>query len=247
MDNAVAKTVIDIAPDQLPSHIGVIMDGNGRWAQARGKHRSDGHRAGVEALRRLVTCAVEFEIKYLTVFSFSSENWRRPQDEINTILGLMKKFVASDIGTFAKNNVRIRILGSRKGLNSSVLKMIQEAEERTTQCTGLQLNIAFNYGARAEILDATIDIAERVARGELKTQDIDEDVMSRALYTGGLPDPDIIFRTSGEQRLSNFLLWQSAYSEFVFSQEFWPDFSRSSFLDLLHTFATRKRRFGNIE
>jgi len=247
MDSALAKSAsIEITPDQLPAHIGVIMDGNGRWAQARGKHRTEGHRAGVEALRRLITCAVEFDIKYLTIFSFSSENWQRPADEVNTILGLMKKFVASDIGTFVKNNVRVRILGSREGLNNSVLKMIDDAEGRTDHCTGLQLNVAFNYGARAEIVDAVKSVAARVASGELAPEDVDENMFSKSLYTKGLPDPDVVFRTSGEQRLSNFLLWQAAYAEFVFSDEFWPDFDRSSFVSLLDAFAGRKRRFGSV-
>lgn len=247
MDSALAKTSTpEFAPEQLPAHIGVIMDGNGRWAQARGKHRTEGHRAGVEALRRLITCAVEFDIKYLTIFSFSSENWQRPQDEVNTILGLMKKFVASDVGTFVKNNVRIRILGSRDGLSSSVLKMISDAEGRTAHCTGLQLNVAFNYGARTELVDAVKSIAARVADGALALDDIDETQLSSALYTAELPDPDVIFRTSGEQRLSNFLLWQAAYSEFVFSEEYWPDFDRASFVRLLDAYANRKRRFGCV-
>ncbi|MCZ4273033.1 isoprenyl transferase [Maritalea porphyrae] len=247
MDSALAKsTPLEFTPDQLPVHIGVIMDGNGRWAQARGKHRTEGHRAGVEALRRLITCAVEFDIKYLTIFSFSSENWQRPADEVNTILGLMKKFVASDVGTFVQNNVRVRILGSRVGLNNSVLKMIDDAEQRTQHCTGLQLNVAFNYGARSEMLDAAKSIAAKVASGEIQLDDIDENLFSQSLYTTGLPDPDVIFRTSGEQRLSNFLLWQAAYSEFVFSEEYWPDFDRASFLRLLDAYTGRKRRFGCV-
>jgi len=247
MDSALANsTPLEFTPDQLPAHIGVIMDGNGRWAQARGKHRTEGHRAGVEALRRLITCAVEFDIKYLTIFSFSSENWQRPADEVNTILGLMKKFVASDIGTFVKNNIRVRILGSREGLNNSVLKMIDDAEVRTLHCTGLQLNVAFNYGARTEILDAAKSIAARVASGELEIGNIDESLFSQSLYTAELPDPDVIFRTSGEQRLSNFLLWQAAYSEFVFSDEFWPDFDRTSFLRLIDAYVGRTRRFGCV-
>ncbi|MFT6659244.1 isoprenyl transferase [Maritalea sp.] len=247
MDSALAKsTPIEFTPDQLPAHIGVIMDGNGRWAEERGKHRTEGHRAGVDALRRLIACAIEFDIKYLTIFSFSSENWRRPPDEVNTILGLMKKFVASDIGTFVKNNVRVRILGSRDGLNSSVLKMIKDAEDRTQHCTGLRLNVAFNYGSRTELLDAAKAIAARVANGDLDLNDIDENMFTQSLYTADLPDPDVIFRTSGEQRLSNFLLWQAAYSEFIFSEEYWPDFDRASFLSLLDSYAGRKRRFGSV-
>ena len=246
MERALAHDEVHIAPEQLPVHIGVIMDGNGRWAQARGKHRTEGHRAGVEALRRLVTAAAEFEIPYLTIYSFSSENWQRPQDEVNTILGLMRKFVASDIGTFAKNNIRVRILGSREGLSSQILKMIDDAEQATAHCTGLKFNVAFNYGARTEIIDATKSIAKRVASGEISVDDINEELFADALYTKDLPDPDVVFRSSGEQRLSNFLMWQAAYSEFVFSEEFWPDFDRQSFLNLLHAYAARKRRFGGV-
>ncbi len=165
---------------------------------------------------------------------------------MNTILGLMKKFVASDVGTFVKNNVRIRILGSREGLSSSVMKMISDAEGRTANCTGLQLNVAFNYGARTELVDAVKSIAKLIADGALAVEDIDEGQMSSALYTAELPDPDVIFRTSGEQRLSNFLLWQAAYSEFVFSEEYWPDFDRTSFVRLLDAYANRKRRFGSV-
>lgn len=246
MERALAHEVNDFAPEQLPAHIGVIMDGNGRWAQSRGKHRTEGHRAGVDALRRLLTSASEFGIQYLTIYSFSSENWQRPQDEVNTILGLMKKFVASDISTFVKNNIRVRILGRREGLSSSILKMIDDAEQSTAHCTGLQFNVAFNYGARAEIVDAVKKIAEQAASGDIDVEKIDENLIAQHLYTAGLPDPDVIFRSSGEQRLSNFLMWQAAYSEFVFSDEFWPEFDRQSFVDLLNAYAARKRRFGGL-
>jgi undecaprenyl diphosphate synthase len=246
MERALAHELIDIAPEQLPAHIGVIMDGNGRWAQSRGKHRTEGHRAGVDALRRLLTCAGEFGIKYLTIYSFSSENWQRPQEEVNTILGLMKKFVASDISTFVKNNIRVRILGRREGLSSGILKMISDAEGATAHCTGLQFNVAFNYGARAEITDAVKQIVAKAASGELSADEIDENLIEQHLYTANLPDPDVIFRSSGEQRLSNFLMWQAAYSEFVFSEEYWPEFDRQSFLDLLQAYAARKRRFGGL-
>jgi len=246
MDSALAHEMTEIAPEQMPAHIGVIMDGNGRWAKARGKLRTEGHKAGVEALRRLVTCSVEFEIKHLTIYSFSSENWQRPQDEVNTILGLMKKFVASDIGTFVKNNVRVRILGSRVGLSQSVMDMIAKAESQTEHCTGLQFNVAFNYGSRVEIVDAAVELANKVKSGEIQPSDIDEQMFSDALYTKSIPDPDVVFRTSGEQRLSNFLLWQAAYSEFVFSDEYWPDFDRASFLKLLESYAGRKRRYGGL-
>lgn len=163
---AIAPTIAT-EPAVLPQHIGVIMDGNGRWATAQGKPRNDGHRAGVQALRRLVACAVEFEINYLTIFSFSSENWTRPADEVNAILGLMKRFVASDVSKFVAHNVRVRILGRREGLSKAILHMIDQAESRTAHCTGLQLNVAFNYGSRQEITDAVKALAQDVADGRI--------------------------------------------------------------------------------
>lgn len=230
----------------LPQHIGVIMDGNGRWATAQGKPRNDGHRAGVEALRRLVACAVEFEIDYLTIFSFSSENWTRPADEINAILGLMKRFVASDVSKFVAHNVRVRILGRREGLSKAILQMIDQAESRTAHCTGLQLNVAFNYGGRQEITDAVRALVQDAAAGKISAADIDEAAIAEKLYTAGMPDPDLIFRSSGEERISNFLLWQAAYAEFVFYDEFWPEFDREIFVRMLEEFAGRKRRFGGV-
>ncbi|WP_027835278.1 isoprenyl transferase [Maritalea myrionectae] len=230
----------------LPQHIGVIMDGNGRWATSQGKPRNDGHRAGVEALRRLVACAVEFEIDYLTIFSFSSENWTRPADEINAILGLMKRFVASDVSKFVAHNVRVRILGRREGLSKAILQMIDQAESRTAHCTGLQLNVAFNYGGRQEITDAVRALVQDAAAGKISAADIDEAAIAEKLYTAGMPDPDLIFRSSGEERISNFLLWQAAYAEFVFYDEFWPEFDREIFVRMLEEFAGRKRRFGGV-
>lgn len=231
----------------LPRHMAVIMDGNGRWATGQGKPRNEGHRAGVEALRRLVTCAGEFGIEYLTIFSFSLENWTRPADEINAILGLMKTFISSDVAKFVAHNVRVRILGRRDGLSKSVLQMIEHAEGRTAHCTGLQLNVAFNYGGRQEITDAVQALAQDVQSGSLLPQDIDEAVIAEKLYTAQMPDPDLIFRSSGEVRLSNFLLWQAAYAEFVFYDEFWPEFNRDVFVRILEDFSGRKRRFGGVD
>ncbi len=241
--------VSSVAPEfaVLPQHLGVIMDGNGRWATSQGKPRNEGHRAGVEALRRLVACAVEFEIEYLTIFSFSSENWARPADEINAILGLMKRFVASDISKFVAHNVRVRILGRREGLSKPILQMIEQAESRTEHCTGLQLNVAFNYGGRQEITDAVRALAQDVQSGKISPEDIDEAAIAEKLYTAQMPDPDLIFRSSGEVRLSNFLLWQAAYAEFVFFDEFWPEFNRDIFVRIMEEFSGRKRRFGGVD
>jgi len=235
-------------PDlRIPAHIGVIMDGNGRWAKARGKPRTEGHVAGVKALRGLVENCINYGVDYLTVFSFSSENWTRPKDEISFILALLRRFVESALEKLHRNNVRVRIIGSREGLDDSLRRLISEVEGTTALNTGLNLQVAFNYGGKAELVDATQRIAALVAAGRLKPEDITEETIGRALYTAGMPDPDIIIRTSGEQRVSNFMLWQSAYSEFIFVEENWPDFDERSFVRVLEEFAGRDRRFGGVE
>jgi undecaprenyl diphosphate synthase len=235
-------------PDlRIPAHIGVIMDGNGRWAKARGKLRTEGHVAGVKALRRLVENCIAYGVGYLTVFSFSSENWSRPKDEISFIFGLLRRFVASDLETLHRNNVRVRIIGSREGLDDSLRRLIAEVEATTAMNTGLKLQVAFNYGGKAEIAEAVRRIAGLVAAGRLKAEDITEETIGRALYTAGIPDPDIIIRTSGEQRISNFMLWQSAYSELVFVEENWPDFNEKTFIRVLEDYSGRDRRFGGVE
>ena len=232
---------------RIPAHVGVIMDGNGRWAQARGKPRTEGHVAGVKALRGLVESCINFGVEYLTVFSFSSENWTRPKDEISFIFGLLRRFVASDLEKLHRNNVRVRIIGSREGLDDSLKRLIAEVESTTAQNTGLKLQVAFNYGGKAEITEAVRLIAAQVADGRIKPQDITEGMIGRFLYTSGLPDPDIIIRTSGEQRVSNFLLWQSAYAELVFVEENWPDFNEAAFRKVLEDYSGRDRRFGGVE
>ncbi|MBL8596145.1 MAG: isoprenyl transferase [Devosia sp.] len=235
-------------PDlRIPAHVGVIMDGNGRWAKARGKPRTEGHVAGVKALRGMVEHCINYGVDYLTVFSFSSENWTRPKDEISFIFGLLRRFVASDLEKLHRNNVRVRIIGSRDGLDDSLRRLIAEVEATTALNTGLQLQVAFNYGGKAEIADAVRRIAGLVAAGRLKAEDITEDTIGRALYTAGMPDPDIIIRTSGEQRISNFMLWQSAYSELVFVEENWPDFNEAAFLRVLEEYSGRDRRYGGVE
>jgi undecaprenyl diphosphate synthase len=235
-------------PDlRIPAHIGVIMDGNGRWAKARGKPRTEGHVAGVKALRGLVEHCINYGVDYLTVFSFSSENWTRPKDEISFIFGLLRRFVASDLEKLHRNNVRVRIMGSREGLDDSLRRLIAEVEATTALNTGLQLQVAFNYGGKAEITEAVRRIAGLVATGRLKAEDITEDTIGRALYTAGMPDPDIIIRTSGEQRISNFMLWQSAYAELVFVEENWPDFNEATFVRVLEEYSGRDRRYGGVE
>ncbi|WP_332714568.1 isoprenyl transferase [Pelagibacterium mangrovi] len=231
---------------KIPRHIGVIMDGNGRWAKQRGLSRSEGHRAGVEAVRRAVTLAMDYGVQCLTLFSFSAENWRRPPDEIRFIFGLLRRFVASDLEKLDQRNVRIRIIGERSGLERGLRGIIDDVETRTKDNTGLDLIIAFNYGAKVEIVNATRAIAQKVAAGELRPEDIDETTLAHHLDTSGLPDPDLILRTSGEMRLSNFLLWQSAYAELVFVPENWPDFDEAVFVRALRTYTGRDRRFGGI-
>lgn len=232
---------------RIPAHLGVIMDGNGRWARARGKPRTEGHIAGVKALRRMVELCINYGVAHLTVFSFSSENWSRPREEVAFIFGLLRRFVASDLETLHRNNVRVRIIGSRAGLDDSLRLLIEEAEARTRHNTGLNLVVAFNYGGKAEITEATRRIAVAVAAGEMRPEEITEKTIETALYTSGIPDPDVIIRTSGEQRFSNFLLWQGAYSELVFVEENWPDFSEETFLKVLEEYALRERRFGGVE
>jgi undecaprenyl diphosphate synthase len=235
-------------PDlKIPAHVGVIMDGNGRWAQARGKPRTEGHVAGVKALRGLVESCINHGVAHLTVFSFSSENWTRPKDEITFIFGLLRRFVASDLEKLHRNNVRVRIIGARDGLDEGLRRLIAEVEATTAMNTGLKLQVAFNYGGKAEIASAVVKIAEQVAAGKLKPQDISEETIGQALYTAGLPDPDLIIRTSGEQRVSNFLLWQSAYAELVFVEENWPDFDERAFVRALEEFTGRDRRYGGVE
>jgi undecaprenyl diphosphate synthase len=232
---------------RIPAHIGVIMDGNGRWAQARGKPRTEGHVAGVRALRALVENCINYGVANLTVFSFSSENWSRPKDEISFIFGLLRRFVASDLEKLHRNNVRVKIIGSREGLDDGLRRLIAEVEATTAMNGGLKLQVAFNYGGKAEIAEAVRKIAGLVAAGRLKAEDITEDTIGRALYTAGLPDPDIVIRTSGERRFSNFLLWQSAYSELFFVDENWPDFDEAAFVRVLEDYSGRERRFGGVE
>ena len=231
---------------RIPVHLGVIMDGNGRWAKLRGKRRTDGHVEGVKSLRSLVEHCITYGVSYLTVFSFSSENWTRPADEVSFIFNLLRRFVASDLQRLIRNNVKVRIIGTRDGLEPSLVRLIEDVEAKTAQNTGLTLVVAFNYGAKAEIAHAMRHLAREVAAGRLDPEAIDEEKISASLFTAGIPDPDLIIRTSGEQRLSNFLLWQAAYSEFVFVEENWPDFDEASFVRVLETYSLRDRRYGGI-
>ena len=230
----------------MPQHVAIIMDGNGRWAHARGLPRSAGHRKGVEALRAAVRAAGEMGIGYLTIFSFSSENWSRPPAEVSFLLDLMRHFVRQDVAELHRENVRIKIIGERAGLAADIVALIEETEQRTMSNTGLTLIVAFNYGSRQEIAAAARDLAIAVRNGRVAPESITPELLGSYLATEGIPDPDLLIRTSGEQRLSNYLLWQCAYTEFVFVDEFWPDFNRETLQRAIAEYLTRERRFGGL-
>lgn len=225
-------------------HIAIIMDGNGRWAAERGLPRVEGHRRGGESVRRTVEAALDLGITHLTLFSFSSENWTRPKKEINDLFGLLRRFIRRDLADLHKNGVRIRVIGTRTGLEADLLRMIDDAVELTKNNTALNLTVAFNYGARDEIVRAARRMAEAAASGSLDPAAVTEERFASLLDTADIPDPDLLIRTSGELRLSNFLLWQLAYAEFVFVDTYWPDFSREQLEAAIAEFYRRNRRCG---
>ena len=229
-----------------PRHVAIIMDGNGRWAAQRGLPRVEGHRRGVEAVRRAVRAAGELGIEYLTIFSFSAENWSRPQAEVFELMGLLRRFVRNDLVELHRANVRVRIIGERDGLDPEISRLLQEAEDLTRANTGLVLVVAFNYGARQEIARAARRAAADIAAGKLAATAITDETLATYLDAPDVPDPDLIIRTSGEQRLSNFLMWQAAYSELVFIPTFWPDFDRRALEEAILEFHRRERRFGGL-
>ncbi|MCU0832007.1 MAG: isoprenyl transferase [Rhizobiaceae bacterium] len=231
----------------VPRHVAIIMDGNGRWATARGLPRFEGHRRGVEALRRAVRIAGDVGIDVLTVYAFSSENWKRPQSEIAELMGLLKLFVRRDLAELHRNNVRVRSIGERQTLAPDLRGLIEEAEHLTRANTKMTLVIAFNYGARDELTRAMRQLARSALSGGLDPESITDQTISSVLDAPDLPDPDLIIRTSGEQRLSNFLLWQAAYAEFVFLPVLWPDFDRAHFDEALAAYRNRERRFGGVD
>ena len=231
---------------EVPRHVAVIMDGNGRWAAARGLPRTEGHRRGVEALRRTVRAAGELGIGFLTIFSFSTENWSRPASEIRDLMGLLRRFIRNDLAELHRSGVRVRVIGEREDLAPDVRRLLVEAEELTHANDGLTLVVAFNYGARQEIAPAARRLAELAAAGKIDPQSINAEVFAHHLDAPDIPDPDLIIRTSGESRLSNFLLWQAAYSELIFVPTFWPDFDRGALESAIAEFGRRERRFGGL-
>jgi undecaprenyl diphosphate synthase len=245
MPDATAPTHLN-ARFGAPPHVAIIMDGNGRWAAARGLPRSEGHRRGVEALRRTVRAAGELGIRVLTIFSFSSENWLRPPAEVRELMGLLRRFIRNDLADLHKNDVRVRIIGERDDLDPEIRRLLEEAEALTGSNRGLNLVVAFNYGGRQEIARAVRRIAEEVARGRRMPQEITPELIAHYLDAPDLPDPDLVIRTSGEQRLSNFLLWQAAYSELVFLPIYWPDFDGAALEHAIAEYRQRERRFGGL-
>jgi len=229
-----------------PAHVAIIMDGNGRWASARGLPRREGHRRGVEALRRAVRAAGDLGIKVLTIYSFSAENWSRPADEISDLMALLKWFVRKDLAELHENGVRVRVIGEREGLDPEVSSLLREAEDLTKANAGTTLVVAFNYGGRQEIARAARSLAMDAAAGSIDPKTIDASAIESRLYTAGLPEPDLVIRTSGEQRISNFLLWQAAYAEFVFLPINWPDFDRAALEGAIGEYRRRERRFGGV-
>jgi undecaprenyl diphosphate synthase len=227
-----------------PLHVAIIMDGNGRWAEARGLPRSAGHRRGAEAVRRALEAATEVGVSCLTLFGFSSENWSRPPDEVSDLMGLLRFYLRSEIGSLNRNGVRLRVIGDRDRFSPDIVSLIEMAERRTAGNTRLTLVMALNYGGRQEITLAARRLAEAVEAGVLRAENVDETALAHRLFTVGIPDPDLLIRTSGEKRISNFLLWQLAYTEFVFIDKLWPDFSKEDFTEAIQEFQARDRRYG---
>ncbi len=236
------ETVATVPPP--PAHVAIIMDGNGRWAKLRGLPRIAGHRRGAEAVRRTVEAAAEFGISYLTLFGFSSENWKRPVGEVDDLMGLLRHYIRAEIAELHAQGVRLRIIGERRRLAPDIVTLIDKAEALTGGNGGLRLTIALSYGGRAEIAAAARAIAQAAAQGRLAPDEVDEAAFARHLFTADMPDPDLLIRTSGEQRISNFLLWQSAYAELVFTDTLWPDFGKADLENALRDFHGRDRRYG---
>lgn len=234
----------DSSPPAPPAHVAIIMDGNGRWAKARGLPRIAGHRRGAEAVRRTVVAATELGISYLTLFGFSSENWKRPSGEIDDLMSLLRVYLRGEIAALHQNGVRVRIIGDRTRLAPDIVTLIVNAEALTRDNTRLTLIVALSYGGRHDIVQAAQRLAAAAVAGSVKPEAIDENLFANYLFTAGIPDPDLLIRTSGEQRVSNFLLWQTAYTELVFVDTLWPDFGASDLAKALHEFHGRDRRYG---
>lgn len=240
------EELTDISQIELPKHVGIIMDGNGRWAKKRGLSRSAGHKAGANNFRTITRYCSDIGIKYLTVYAFSTENWKRPSDEVSALMSLFKSYLNEALTDFKDDSIVVKFIGDKTGFNSELQELIRENEEESANRDGMVLNIAMNYGSRAEITMAVKKIAEKVKSGELSVEDITEQTVSDNLYTAFQPDPDLVIRPSGEYRISNFLLWQSAYTEYVIMDKLWPDFTKEDMNRALLEFANRNRRYGGV-
>lgn len=232
---------------RVPEHVAIIMDGNGRWAKAKGFPRSAGHHAGMVSIRETVRAADDFGVKVLTLYAFSTENWLRPHREVRYLWHLVGEFFRSDMDELVARNTRVTFIGDVSALPGATRQFVQDAQARTAANTGMMIQFALNYGSRSEIVRAVQELAQRVKDGQLSPEDIDEQSVTETLYTAGVPDPDLLIRTAGDQRVSNFLLWQIAYTEFYFSSAMWPDFRREHFQTALATYAGRERRFGGVK
>lgn len=242
-----ADSLQDIPLEKRPKHIAVIMDGNGRWAVRQGKERVEGHLRGVESVRNVMEACKDFGVEALTLYCFSSENWKRPAHELEFLMELLKRYLIAERQSLVENNLRVRIIGRREGLPEEVLEEIDRTLEACASNDGMTLCLAINYGARTEIMDAVRAIAERTACGKLDPQAIDEQCIADSLYTKGIPDPDLLVRTSGEMRISNFLLWQISYAEIFVTNILWPEFGREELAEAIRAYAGRKRRFGGLD
>ncbi|NTW04692.1 MAG: isoprenyl transferase [Peptococcaceae bacterium] len=233
-------------PARIPRHVAIIMDGNGRWASSRGMPRAYGHRAGVESLRDIVQISSDIGVDVLTVYAFSTENWKRPREEIDVLMDLLVEYLNKEIDELKEKNVKVKAIGKIDELPEKTRNAVAVAHKKTQNCNGLKLNIALNYGGRAEIVDAVREIAIKVEKKLIIPQNIDQELIARHLYTSGQPDPDLLIRPSGDYRISNFLLWQLAYTEFWHTDVMWPDFRKTHFLEAMLDFQNRKRRFGGL-
>ena len=242
----IVMDLADLDMSNIPKHVAIIMDGNGRWAKAQGKVRTFGHQAGAETLKTIVRAADKLGIKVISAYAFSTENWKRPVTEVNFLMELLSRYLTNEIEEFNENNVQVRFIGSREGLPSKVLEKMDHAINETKNNTGIILNLAINYGGQAEILHAVQTVAAQVAAGQLQVADINKEVVENALYTRGLPPPDLLIRPGGDLRISNFLLWQIAYAEIWITDVFWPDFTPDHLVDALLAYQGRERRFGGL-
>lgn len=240
------KKLMEVSPRKVPTNLGIIMDGNGRWAKKRGLPRTAGHVTGAQVFRKITKYCEKCGVRYLTVYAFSTENWRRPQDEVESIMNLLRQYLKESLADFQNENIVVRFIGNREELAQDIRDLIEEAEASTAHKSGMTLNIALNYGGQQEIVNATRILATKVEKGELRPEEIDEKVLEQALYTEEQPPVDLILRPSGEYRLSNFLIWQSAYAEFVFMDVLWPDFKEEDLDRAFEEYARRDRRFGGV-